>query len=384
MGCSWSCSTGYTKVGGSYCSSDSSCSIGQYYSSLYSSCQSCTNKPSSAYYTSSGGSSSVGCSWSCSTGYVNVNGYCTYGTSNSQNSGPVTGATYSTYYSLAADTVNAMNKLSQIIAGVLGAILLLTIAVVLVVMRARPLESPPGPHSCACLHGYHAKLRCLLAAAALALTTLALTLASDSESQLCDIDRRFRLMLAALGLHVVGCIALYSLSDCGCALCLCCRCGGCCDRTIQATTAIGCSLTFWFLAIGPYAYVVYALDFCNALVKDSSLQEICLLSRSFVPLGIGPWCGILSAAAMLLQGHFVSLVPEAIAALSPPASTQPAPGDTELVFLGNAAPPVTVPGKAASEPVAVAVRVVESTTLSAPSRPATAPLGAPNRTNWMV
>jgi hypothetical protein len=163
------------------------------------------------------------------------------------------------YYSaLDEDVLLASNKASRIIAGVLGTVLLLTIVIVLIVMRARQLDSSPDPQSCACLHGYYPKMGCLIASAVLAFITLVLTLASDSESRQCDYGHRIGLMSAALALHVIGGIVLYSLSDCGCRLCLC-LCCRCCDRPYQATTAIGFSLLFWFIGMGLYIWVILLL-----------------------------------------------------------------------------------------------------------------------------
>jgi hypothetical protein len=352
-GCSWSCSSGYVSAGGSSCSSGS-CSVGEYYSSYYSSCQSCSNKPSNAYYTSSGGSSSTGCSWSCSSGYVSIGGDCEY-----------YGSGY--HSDLDEDVLLASNKASRIVAGVLGTVLLLTIVVVLIVMRARQLHSLPDPQFCACLHGYYPKMGCLIAAAVLALITLVLTLASESESRQCDYGHRIGLMSAALALHVIGGIVLYSLSDCGCRLCLCLCCR--CDRPFQATTAIGFSLLFWFSGMGLYIWVIlflgifdYEANHYNGYYNYyGSLEEICLFSIGAVPLGIGAWCGICSAAAMLLQGHFITLVPEAIAAMAPQPASGGTSGGTELVYAGEAGP---------------------SGTQSVPT--AAAALNAPDKTNAMA
>jgi hypothetical protein len=340
-------------------SSASSCSVGQYYSSTYSRCQSCSNKPSNAYYTSNGGSSSDGCSWSCSSGYMKTNGYCSF------ESG------YEGSYERSDEEVGALalSSKSKIITGVLGTFWLLTIIVVLIIMRARPLDASADPPSVVCLKGYHARLSCLIAAAALALTTLVLTLVFDSDSQLCNIGHRLRLMLAALGIHVIGGITLYSLSGCGCRLCLCFYCN-CCDRTCQATTAIGFSLFFWFIGLFAYAVLVFALlllSFQMERLEDADLQGLCRLTV-FLPLGVGPACGLCSAAAMLLQGHFITLVPEAVAAHSR-RSAPPGGSDTELaVSAGNA-------GLGAKEPATLPNVRTDS---------AAAAIGLPAGTNTMV
>ena len=70
IGCSWSCNAGYT-LSGATCVI--ACFTGQYYNSYSASCLSCNDAPANAYYTSTGGLSANGCSWSCNAGF-NLNG----------------------------------------------------------------------------------------------------------------------------------------------------------------------------------------------------------------------------------------------------------------------------------------------------------------------
>ena len=151
--------------------------------------------------------------------------------------------------------------------------------------------------------------------AALALVILVLTCVSDN--MMCDFGPRLGLLSAALALHLVAGVVMYSLSSCGCSLCLCCS-GSCCGLAIQATTAMGFSLVFWLLGMGGYilALLFHGLFQMDAVYFHANPGYTCLVSFYWLlPQGVGPWCGICSAAAFLLQGHFITLVEEAVASL---------------------------------------------------------------------
>jgi hypothetical protein len=126
-----------------------------------------------------------------------------------------------------------------------------------------------------------------------------------------------------------------------------------CNRTSQATTAISCSLIMWWLSGLLFIWVVMCLSlelaasgernnrqtdsygrYTNSYYSRSGLSYWdypCYYSLGFVPPGVTAIAGILSAASLLLHGHFVALVPEALHNMNPSPDPLPesAPADSD-------------------------------------------------------
>jgi hypothetical protein len=206
-----------------------------------------------------------------------------------------------------------------------------------------------------------------MASVALAATTLGLAIASDVIS--CQPTLKLILAVVAFVVHFLAGLVLFLLSSCGCRLC--CACApdaGACNRTAQATSAIGVSLCLWFLAGAAFIYgIVRLLPAALAAVHLGAPSDpdpaACQLSLLLAPPGLAATAGILAAASLLLQGHFVSLVPEALRNLAPPGPTAPQSPPVDPPIPHSQPPPaqpaadrpIHAPEPLCDTPVAVAV-----------------------------
>jgi hypothetical protein len=320
IGCTWQCDSGYYRTSSGACkyeyfTSRQRCSTGTYLTSG-GLCSSCTNKPSDAHYVSNGGA----CSWICNDGYVSDGSRCY--------SGPAT--------SVAGKAVSS----------VLGLFLLIPICVIAVKFRAIYDYSSSAAASqqlqnqcCICLTTFNSRRMVLGASGVLAVLTLILTIAADALPTVCGLaSGKLGLAGAAYFFHIAGGLMTYSLSSCGCSLCTpaaCCQCSrSVCTRTVQATTALGFSISFWVIAQLFFIYNLIGLDStekAHAYYTERGsyymvTDPLCLYGDP-VPPGLVSIAGTLNAAALVLQGHFVTLVPEALAAAAAremaPAQTPP-------------------------------------------------------------
>ncbi len=218
------------------------------------------------------------------------------------------------------------------VAGVLGGVCLLTTSAVTFRLRAKDDSAAlAAAHQklqaacCVCFNTFAARRAALAACGALAALTLILAVASDGVS--CNQSAKFGLATTALALSFIGGIVAFGLSSCGCSLCCVCAPGEC-NRTAQATTAVSCSVLLWLSSFSVFVWVILFLllayfesqfqnnpSFCGIL--ESSSLEVA------VPPGLTTIAGVLSATSLLLQGHFITLVQEALANLSSPP---PPPG----------------------------------------------------------
>ena len=258
------------------------------------------------------------------------------------------------------------------IAGGVGGVLLIAILVVAVALRAK--DSPEFFTAatqdrlrgvcCACTLSFSARRSTLIACGVLAVLELALSVASDCIQ--CRASggpgQKLGLAAAAFILQFVGGPIMYCFSSCGCTLCCACAPGGCCNRTMQATSAAGCSVVLWFFAAAFFGWVItflslelvesslgYPLRYIDYYSLDAVYGGPCFITATLVPSGLTSFAGILSAASLVLHGHFVTLVPEALHSLYPqdpaPAQVQPPqavnhqpealpePGGAEAVYL---------------------------------------------------
>ena len=316
-GCAWQCNSGYYQTRDGSCSYGyvkirSRCSIGQYLNS-YGSCMMCTNKPEDAHYTSTsnGGTFTEGCSWSCDDGYILKGSVCIldpFPTPESvQNS----------------DSGKAVKGVSA----VFGLLLLIPMLVIAVIFRATDNVSLSEAANqqlrcCICYNTFNSRRIVQGVSWVLAALTLIFTIAADA--QICKPSSKLALAAIAYFLHFAGGIAMYSLSACGCSLCCparaCCVCPhDVCNRTMQATSAIGFSICFWIIAQFLFVYDIVALD--SAKIASRLGMGACPL-EFVAPPGLVSIAGTFNAAALILQGHFVSLVPQALANLYEPAAAQ--------------------------------------------------------------
>jgi hypothetical protein len=227
--------------------------------------------------------------------------------------------------------------------------LLFVIVVIAIALRAKDspafftvAEEKLNCGCCACTSSFSARQATLIACCVVAVITLALAVASDCIPCGDDPARKLALAGAAFGLQLVGGATLYCCSSCGCSLCCVAVCAhGVCNRTMQATSAIGFSLLMWFLAASTFGFVVTFLsaELVNSRHERSSrdnyyyyMEVPCSFTLTFVPSGLTSLAGILSAASLLLHGHFVTLVPEALHNRYPPA---PAPAEVQPPELVN-------------------------------------------------
>jgi hypothetical protein len=323
-GCSWECDSGY-KVSNGSCYQTTPCKIGEYRGSQLGPCSPCTNIPNNSYYTSNG-TNSTGCSWICIKGYKWNGVSCSY---------PLSGDGW------------RIGGAAPGIAGGLGG-LLLAILILTVILRAKDAPdsasagTKPQNSGCACTATFSARRASQAACCALAALTLAAAVASDSlPCNPSDPVPKLGLAVAALGLQSIGGGIMYCLSSCGCRLCCACA-PGVCGRPTQATATIGCSIFLWLFAIG--LLIIIALF----LFVELSMQRLgyrygeytqinvfeapCFYTHSQVPSGLTSIAGLLSAASLVLNGHFITIVPEALHSRYPPP-----PGDAAAA--AAAAPP---------------------------------------------
>jgi hypothetical protein len=197
---------------------------------------------------------------------------------------------------------------------------------------------------CACTSSFSGRRATLIVCGVLAILTMALAVASDDIP--CDPNfifvgdtpsnqaGKFRLAAAAFGFQSLGGAIMYCFSSCGCTLCCACA-PGACNRTVQATTAIGCSILMWWISGILFVWIVSWLSIDLALSVQSnsnyggSYRESddlpCFYTFYYVPSGLTSIAGILSASSLVLQGHFITLVPEALHNLYPPMQAQQTP-----------------------------------------------------------
>jgi hypothetical protein len=337
IGCTWQCDYGYHKTNDEAClygsvTSRSRCSTGQYVNS-YGGCSLCKNKPNDAHYISNGEASSDGCSWICDDGYVSDGSRCH----------ATPGAIQETVASKAVKGVTS----------VFGLFLLIPILVIAVILRAKDdsvSSAAANQHlqnqCCICLTTFNSRRIVMAASGALAALTLIFTIAADA--QVCRPGSKLGLAATAYFFHFVGGIASYSVCSCGCSLCTpaCCQFSrGVCNRTVQAASALGFSIGFWVVAQLVFIYNLIFLGFAESFrisesysgqsSKYADPDYDCpyeAVSLSMAPPGLVSIAGIFNASALVLQGHFVSLVPEALAAAATrgpetaPAQTPPRAG----------------------------------------------------------
>ena len=215
----------------------------------------------------------------------------------------------------------------------MGGVLLFVILIVTLLLRAKNLPEFAAAGArlqtecCACTTTFSARRATLIVCGALAVVTLAL--AGTSDSKPCDpsdASPKLGLAAAAFGIQFFGGAVMYCFSSCGCRLCCVCR-SGVCNRTMQATSAIGCSLLMWWLSLFFFIWIVLFLSlelseqrsgYYSSMRSNGLYPDICYWTHTFVPSGLTSIAGILSAASLVLHGHFVTLVPEAVYNLDPP------------------------------------------------------------------
>ena len=152
--------------------------------------------------------------------------------------------------------------------------------------------------------------------------------------------------------------------------------------------ALGFSLLFWLLGMGGYILAVLFLAIFQMEVTYAHANPdfMCQVSFWLLPQGVGPWCGICSAAAFLLQGHFITLVKEAVASLR--AAAGPA-ADPRLLLQSAPALVVVDPsvlqaykpvsGQASAEPAAAAPETVAvAYAIRPPAAGSSPPYGPPS------
>ena len=309
IGCTWQCNPGFYKTDSEACSYKSvttrrKCPTGKFLDS-FGLCSSCTNKPNDAHYISNGGA----CAWICDDGYVSDGSRCY--------SGP--GATVS-------------GKAIKGVSSVLGLFLLIPIFVIAVKFRAIDDSVSSAVASqhlqnqcCICLTTFNSRRMVLAASGALATLTLLFTIVADALPAVCQASGKLGITGTAYFFHIIGGVMTYGLSSCGCSLCTpaCCQCyRGVCTRTVQATTALGFSIAFWVIAHMLFIYDLISLDSAERAYTSaaggsasySAATDALCPYEDLVPPGLVSIAGTLNAAALVLQGHFVSLVPEALAA----------------------------------------------------------------------
>ena len=209
--------------------------------------------------------------------------------------------------------------------------MLVVILIVAILLRAKDFPSYKDTEAklqsecCACATSFSARRATLIVCGVLAIVTLALAGASDNKP--CspdDASSKLGLAAAAFGIQTFGGAIMYCFSSCGCRLCCACA-PGVCNRTVQATAAIGCSLLMWWLSGILFTWIVLFLtiELANQRVDNYSSYSTrssvpCYYNFTYVPSGLTSIAGILSAASLILHGHFVTLVPEALHNLDPP------------------------------------------------------------------
>ena len=360
--CSWTCNLGYFERDGyCYLSSGGSCDVGDYSGSAAGSCYPCKNLPYNAYYISNGGSSPTGCSWTCTDKYYS-NGYiCTYGPPSK--------------YDWLRDPLSPIFKA---VAGGAGAALLLAIVVIAIALRAKystevstVAEERLKHACCTCASSFSARRAVHIACGVLAVPTLALAVASDSipcdpasfytQYPSSDPPRKLALAAAAFGLQLVGGAIMYCFSACGCSLCCVCA-PGACDRTAQATSAIAVSVLMWWIAASVFGWIVSFLSI--ELATDYSYRysyrenRPCFETFTYIPTGLTSIAGILSAASLVLHGHFVTLVPEALHNLHRPRPD--GPGPAQALPPSQVQPPQAVNSQQAAKPIDLHPAVADS------------------------
>ena len=326
-GCSWSCNAGYA-LGNGEC--PPTCGVGKYYDLYSTDCYRCSDAPTNAYYTSDGGQDANGCSWSCNAGYNRSHESCIQSNSSSRDS-----ASDIDFPATEVDTAMSAT------AGVAGGIILLLTITATLAWPAKPLsQSAPLPQGTCCdILTPARRPSALVAAWILAALVLLVCVAGDVLARFCQFDITTALGWAALGLDFLGGLALYLLSSCGCLLCCVKPPGACCNTAVQATAAIGVSLALWITSLGIITFcALNALSFArrtdySSIRRAHALAELaraCLAQHyiyynlnpiippgvpAFIdPFGLLSFGGILAAAAILLQGRFITLVPEAVLA----------------------------------------------------------------------
>ena len=213
---------------------------------------------------------------------------------------------------------------------------------------SRPAKAPTPPAAlpqdmcCSALSSQTSRSRTLVASSLLSGLILVLCIIGDVLARYCYLDITAYLAWAALGLDGLGGIVLYSLSSCGCLLC--CQCaprsaGPGCGRAAEAAAAVGFSVTFWIASLGLILTCAVNAQAWDAAANFSALRGAgysasdlavaCKLTHYSIlsagarypgrpyfisPYGLLSWGGLLAATALTLQGYFVTLVPEAVAA----------------------------------------------------------------------
>ena len=267
-------------------------------------------------------------------------------------------------------------------AGCIGGLMLLFVVVCSFVWPAKTPDASatlPPERCCNTFHDTSSRAHVLLASRIIGGLTLLLCVVGDILARFCQLDVTAAMGWTALALDLVGGIVLYSLSSCGCTLCCACSCGRC-SRASLATAAVAFSILFWVVSLSIIGYCsldaqswATAIDFSksrDAGTSPSAMSTTCnvlhflyftsdqvLLSQStsypdqIAPYGLLSWGGLLAATALLLQGHFVTLVPEARLAIledSPAAAASAGPGGGSAPAAGlpsaQGAPPAGAPG----------------------------------------
>ena len=180
--------------------------------------------------------------------------------------------------------------------------------------------------NCTCL-STHSRPRVFIAGIVLSALVLFVCVLADGLSRACKDVIAVKFNWLALALDFVGGIVLYSVSSCGCSLCCACAKGGPCNRTAQASLAIGFSIVFWLFSLGILILTGIATEFYAA---DDEILSMDKLSTEYQALmceernwdrapgdanGLKTIGGLLAAAAFILQSRFITLVPEAYANL---------------------------------------------------------------------
>ena len=247
-----------------------------------------------------------------------------------------------------------------------------------------PAKTPSAPATlppetcCNTLPEASSRAHVLLASRIIAGLTLVVCVVGDILARYCFLDVTAAMAWTALAVDFVGGIVLYSLSSCGCTLCCACSCSSC-SSTSVATAAVAFSIFFWFVSLCIIGWCgidaqswANVIDFskprddgtspsfmsatCNMIHYDYFTSDQVPISTTYpthiAPYGLLSWGGLLAATALLLQGHFVTLVPEALLAIreeSLAAAVSAGPGGNAAtaglaVPSAQGAPPSGAPG----------------------------------------
>ena len=237
------------------------CSLGQYNSS--SGCRQCSNKPliDNAVYTNVGGIDDSYCTWDCSNDQEKIDGACIAPCS--------PGGTQYILNEYGCDEYGYMQRHAvkgvDIVAGVVGVILLPSILVALIAMRK---QDAVAGQAVAALRAAHTQAAMLLAAA-----VLAVALAADISCSL----RKAGLIRAAVVLHFVlafllhGSRFLRSLGrvNCTCRLGRACECKKLAAGQDRARQAEAAAAFFWLAASAIFIYALVVLVFSSGYYIDT-------------------------------------------------------------------------------------------------------------------